>query len=200
GPSGGVIPEEHLDLPMDFDSLWKVGSMMGSGGLIVMDDRTCMVEVARYFTAFLSEESCGKCVPCREGLWQMLSILTDITQGRGSLEQIALLEELAEVLADASLCALGSTAANPVMSTLRYFRDEYEEHINDKRCRAGVCKELTTFAIDPETCTGCHACVKVCPVDCISGQAKEKHEINAEVCVRCGLCRDTCRFEAINVV
>jgi len=200
GPSGGVIPEEHLDLSIDFDSLWEVGSMMGSGGLIVMDDRTCMVEVARYFTEFLSEESCGKCVPCREGLWQMLGLLTDITQGRGSLEQIAILEELAEVLADASLCALGSTAANPVMSTLRYFRDEYEEHINAGRCRAGVCKALTTFAIDPETCTGCHACVKVCPVDCISGQAKGKHEINTDVCVRCGLCRDTCRFEAINVV
>ena len=200
GPSGGVIPEAHLDLPLDFDSLWEVGSMMGSGGLIVMDDRTCMVEVARYFTAFLSEESCGKCVPCREGLWQMLGILTDITQGRGRMEQLAVLTELAEVLADASLCALGSTAANPVMSTLRYFRDEYEEHINAGRCRAGVCRELTTFAIDAEPCTGCHACVKVCPVECISGQAKEQHEINNEVCVRCGLCRDACRFDAIFVV
>lgn len=199
GPSGGVIPAAHLDLPIDFDSLWEVGSMMGSGGMIVMDDRTCMVEVARYFTSFLCEESCGKCVPCREGLWQMLGILTDITEGRGQWEKLALLEELAEVLADASLCALGSTAANPVMSTLRYFRDEYEEHIGQKRCRAGVCKALTTFAIDTDKCTGCHACVKVCPVGCISGEAKQKHQIDATRCLRCGLCRETCRFEAIHV-
>jgi len=200
GPSGGVIPEQHLDLSLDFDSLAEVGSMMGSGGMIVMDDRTCMVEVARYFIEFLAEESCGKCVPCREGLAQALRILTDITAGRGELEELTVLEELAEMLGDSSLCALGSTAANPLLSTLRYFRDEYEEHIHDKRCRAGVCTKLTTFAINAEKCTGCHACPKVCPVSCISGKTKEPHEIDSDRCIRCGLCREACRFEAIGVV
>lgn len=199
GPSGGVIPEQHLDLPVDFDSLAEVGSMMGSGGMIVLDDRTCMVEIARYFTEFLAEESCGKCVPCREGLTQMLRLLTEITAGRGEIEHLTVLEELAEVLADASLCALGSTAANPLLSTLRYFRPEYEEHIREKRCRAGVCTALTTFAIDPARCTGCHACPGVCPVECISGKAKEPHAIDAARCIRCGLCREACRFEAIGV-
>lgn len=200
GPSGGVIPEQHLDLAIDFDSLGEVGSMMGSGGLIVLDDRTCMVELARYYTEFLAEESCGKCVPCREGLCHMLALLKDITEGRGRMEDLDMLSDLADVLADASLCALGSTAANPVMSTLRYFREEYEEHIRDHRCRAGVCAALTTFKVETEKCTGCHACTKVCPVRCISGKTKQPHEIDAAACVRCGLCREACRFDAVYVV
>ncbi|MEI6499440.1 MAG: NADH-ubiquinone oxidoreductase-F iron-sulfur binding region domain-containing protein [Armatimonadota bacterium] len=200
GPSGGVIPEQHLDLALDFDSLAEVGSMMGSGGMIVLDDRTCMVEIARYFTEFLADESCGKCVPCREGLSQMLRILTGMTEGRGTVEDLATLEDLAAVLAEASLCALGSTAANPLLSMLPYVRDEYEEHLVQKRCRAGVCTGLTTFAIDSQRCTGCHACPKVCPVACISGTAKETHEIDAARCIRCGLCREACRFEAIGVI
>ncbi len=199
GPSGGCIPEELLDLPVDYDSLTEAGSMMGSGGVVVMDDRTCMVEVARYFTEFLVDESCGKCVPCREGLQHMLRVLTDITQGRGEASDLELLEDLAEVVTEASLCALGGTAANPVMSTLKYFREEYEAHIRDKRCPAGVCRELTTFVIDTDACTGCHACFRVCPTEAIQGERKQPHAIDQDKCIRCGACREACRFEAVVV-
>ncbi|MFH1639292.1 MAG: NADH-ubiquinone oxidoreductase-F iron-sulfur binding region domain-containing protein, partial [Chloroflexota bacterium] len=197
GPSGGCIPESLIDLPIDFDKLAEVGSMMGSGGMIVMDDDTCMVDVAKYFISFLTEESCGKCVPCREGLDRMLDILTDITEGRGKEEDIELLEELGDVMRETSLCGLGSTAANPILSTIRYFRDEYEAHIKEKRCPAGVCKALIIFSIDEEKCNGCGRCIKVCPQTAISGEKKELHTIDQEKCIRCGLCRDNCKFGAI---
>ncbi len=199
GPSGGCIPAELLDLPIDYEHLTEAGSMMGSGGMIVMDDRTCMVELARYFTEFLVEESCGKCGPCREGLYQMLHILTDITQGRGKPEYIEQLEELGELLSWASLCALGGTAANPVLSTLRYFREEYEAHIYDKKCPAGVCQELISYRIDPEACTGCHLCARNCPQQAIVGDPKEPHQILTEKCIKCGICREVCKFDAVVV-
>ncbi len=199
GPSGGCIPESLIDSPVDFDELTKVGSMMGSGGMIVMDETTCMVDLARYFTKFLTEESCGKCVPCREGLDRILDILTDITEGRGKEGDIELLEELGGVIKDAALCALGGTAPNPVLSTIRYFRDEYEAHIRDKRCPAGACKALITFSIDEEKCTGCGRCAKACPQEAILGEKKKPHSIDSDKCIRCGLCRDSCKFEAIIV-
>ena len=199
GPSGGCLPESMLDLPVDFDRLTEAGSMMGSGGMIVMDEDTCMVDVARYFTKFLTEESCGKCVPCREGLDRMLDILTAITEGRGREGDIELMEELGAVIKDASLCALGSTAANPVLSTIRYFRDEYEAHIREKRCPAGVCRELLTFTIDEEKCTGCQVCARECPQDAISGEKKAVHQIDQQKCIKCGLCRDLCKFDAVIV-
>jgi NADH:ubiquinone oxidoreductase subunit F (NADH-binding)/ferredoxin len=199
GPSGGCIPESLIDLPVDFDRLTEAGSMMGSGGMIVMDEDTCMVDLARYFVKFLTEESCGKCVPCREGLDRMLDILTDISEGRGKEEDIELLEELGGVMKEASLCALGGTAANPVLSTIRYFHDEYETHIREKRCPAGVCKALITFTIDEEKCTGCRVCARECPQEAISGAKKEPHKIDQEKCIKCGLCRDICKFEAVTV-
>ena len=199
GPSGGCIPESLIDLPVDFDRLAEAGSMMGSGGMIVMDEDTCMVDVARYFIKFLTEESCGKCVPCREGLDRMLDILTDITEGRGKEEDIDLLEELGGLVKEASLCALGTTAPNPVLSTIRYFRDEYDAHIKEKRCPAGVCKALITFTIDEEKCTGCRVCARECPQEAISGEKKKPHRIDQEKCIRCGLCHDSCKFEAIIV-
>jgi len=199
GPSGGCIPDSLIDLTVDFDRLSEAGSMMGSGGMIVMDEDTCMVDVARYFTKFLTEESCGKCVPCREGLDRMLDILTDITEGRGKEEDIGLLEDLGSVIKEASLCALGGTAPNPVLSIIRYFRDEYEAHIGEKRCPAGVCKALITFTIDEEKCTGCRVCARECPQGAISGEKKQLHKIDQDECIKCGLCRDSCKFDAITV-
>ena len=199
GPSGGCIPKSLVDISVDFDRLAKVGSMMGSGGMIVMDEGTCMVDVAKYFISFLTEESCGKCIPCREGLDRMLDILTDITEGRGKEEDVELLEELGDVMQETSLCGLGSTAANPVLSTIRYFRDEYDAHIKEKRCPAGVCKELITFTIDGEKCNGCRVCARECPQGAISGEKKEVHHIDQEKCIKCGLCRDNCKFDAVTV-
>ncbi len=197
GPSGGCIPAELLDLPVDFDTLKSHGAMMGSGGMIVMDDRSCMVEVARYYIKFLSEESCGKCTPCREGLRHMLAILTDICEGRGQLSDLDLLEELCHTLADSSLCALGKSAPNPVLTTLKYFREEYEAHILEHRCPAGVCTALTSFAIDAEKCVGCGACGRACPAGAVSGERKQPHVIDPARCIACGSCREACKFGAV---
>jgi NADH:ubiquinone oxidoreductase subunit F (NADH-binding)/NAD-dependent dihydropyrimidine dehydrogenase PreA subunit/(2Fe-2S) ferredoxin len=198
GPSGGCIPESLINLPVDYEKLSEAGSMMGSGGMIVMDEDTCMVDVAKYFVNFLREESCGKCVPCREGLERMAEILTDITQGKATTKDLELLEELGGVIKDTALCALGGTAANPVLSTIKYFRDEYKDHIKNKKCPAGVCKALITFTINKDKCTGCGACVKQCPQDAISGEKKKPHTIDQEKCIKCGACFDTCKFDAIN--
>ncbi len=199
GPSGGCIPEQLLDLKVGFDELTKAGSMMGSGGMIVMDEDTCMVDVARYFINFLTDESCGKCLPCREGLRQMRKILTRICEGKGKKGDIELLEELSEVLEDASLCALGKSAPNPFLSTLRYFRDEYEAHIHEKRCPSLFCKELISYYIDPEKCKACLICLKVCPSQGIDGAKNKIHFINQENCTSCGVCYEVCpsRFDAI---
>ncbi|MBK5246630.1 MAG: 4Fe-4S binding protein [Peptostreptococcaceae bacterium] len=199
GPSGGCIPEELLDLEIDFDSLKEKGSIMGSGGIIVMDENTCMVELARYYMKFLTEESCGKCTPCREGLRAMLDILTRICEGKGELSDLDLLEELAYVTSEASLCELGKTAPNPVLSSLKYFRDEYLAHIVDKRCPAGVCPKLIKYEIIPDKCKFCGLCVKVCPVEAITGKPKTPYIINQNKCIRCGNCKSTCAFEAIYV-
>lgn len=199
GPSGGCIPEGLLDLSVDFDSLKKADAMMGSGGMIIMDERTCMVDVARYYLDFLSKESCGKCVPCREGVKRMLEILTDICEGRGELEDIDKLLEISETVQEASLCGLGKSAPNPVVSAIKYFKDEYVEHIVNKRCAAGVCKPLTTFIIESDKCIGCDACRKDCPTIAISGELKKAHVIDEEKCIRCGNCIDICKFNAIKV-
>ena len=197
GPSGGCIPEKMLDLPVDFDTLKQYGAMMGSGGMIVMDDRSCMVEVARYYVNFLCGESCGKCTPCREGLKQMLAILTDITEGRGTMEDLDVLEMLGETMQGSSLCALGKSAPNPVLTTLKYFRDEYEAHILEHRCPAGVCKALTRFSVDPDKCKGCSACVRACPTGAASGELRKPHVIDPDKCISCGSCREACKFDAI---
>ena len=192
GPSGGCVPEALLDLPVDYERLTEAGSMMGSGGMIVMDDRTCMVDVARYFLSFLTEESCGKCVPCREGLKQMLAIYDDLIAGRGKPGDIERIETLAAGMQLGSLCELGKSAPNPVLSTLRYFRSEYEAHIFARTCPAGMCRELTSYEIVPELCNGCHLCFKACPADAITGETKKVHAIRADACISCGACYDVC--------
>ncbi|HID29046.1 MAG TPA: 4Fe-4S dicluster domain-containing protein, partial [Desulfobacterales bacterium] len=202
GPSGGCIPEELLDLGVDFDELTGAGSMMGSGGMIVMDEDTCMVDVARYFIDFLTDESCGKCVPCREGLRQMHKILTNITEGKGREGDIELLEELSETVIEASLCALGKSAPNPILSTIRYFRDEYEAHIKKKRCPALFCKELISYYIDPDKCQACMICLRKCPAEAIDGGKKKIHIIDQEKCTKCGACFEVCppRFGAVQKI
>ena len=197
GPSGGCIPAEHLDAPVDFDELTKLGSMMGSGGMIVMNEDTCMVNVAKYFLNFLQAESCGKCTPCREGLAQMLFILDRITHGEGQPGDLERLEQFAELLEGTALCALGKTAAYPVLSTLRYFRNEYDAHINDQRCPAKECRGLFRYEIDAEACKACGLCIKACPVDAIAGEKKVPHVIDQEKCTRCGSCLDKCPFNAV---
>ena len=199
GPSGGCIPVSRFDLPIDYDSLAKAGSIMGSGGMIVMDNHTCIVDVAKYFMGFLKDESCGKCYTCRKGTQRMYEILEDITEGRGRKEQLELLEELALVVKDTTMCGLGQTAPNPVLSTLRYFREEYLEHIGNGRCPAGVCKALITYSIN-ENCTGCGVCASNCPTEAIAGKRKERHSIDASKCIKCGNCRSACKFNAVEVV
>jgi NADP-reducing hydrogenase subunit HndC len=200
GPSGGCIPKNKWDLPIDFDSLWKAGSMMGSGGMIVMDQSTCMVDVSKYFLDFLMDESCGKCVPCRLGLKRMHAMLERFSKGEGALEELDELISLAEAVRDGSLCALGGSAPNPVLSTLRYFRDEYEAHIRDGRCPAKVCKDLISFSINPELCNGCMLCTKQCPVGAVSGEKKKPHAIDASLCIKCGACAEVCKFGAVEVL
>ncbi|MGI5876515.1 MAG: NADH-ubiquinone oxidoreductase-F iron-sulfur binding region domain-containing protein [Dethiobacteria bacterium] len=200
GPSGGCLPEEMLDLEVGFDELTRAGSMMGSGGMIVMDEDNCMVDVARYFLDFLTDESCGKCIPCREGIRHMLKILTNITEGKGKEGDIELLEQIGRVVKSAALCALGRTAPNPVLSTLKYFRDEYEAHIKEKRCPALSCKELIVYYIDPEKCTGCRRCMKKCPAGAIDGDKKIIHVIDQERCTKCETCFEVCRFDAVKKI
>ena len=199
GPSGGCVPRELFHTRIDYDEVTRTGAIMGSGGMVVMDETTCMVDVARYFLDFTQRESCGKCTFCRIGTTRMLEILTRICEGKGVPEDIAILEDLAEQIKTTSLCGLGQTAPNPVLTTLRYFRKEYEEHIYDKKCRAGgKCRDLCTFEIN-DNCVGCTLCARNCPMDCISGQSKEQHVIQQDKCIRCGVCRDVCKFDAVTV-
>jgi NADH-quinone oxidoreductase subunit F len=198
GPSGGCIPARMFDLPIDYDSLTEAGSIMGSGGMIVMDENTCMVDIARYFMNFLKDESCGKCYTCRKGIQRMHEILEDVSNGHGTLAELDLLEQLALVVKDTTMCGLGQTASNPVLSTLRYFRDEYVEHVKNRHCPAGVCKELITYSIN-DNCTGCTACVKVCPEGAITGEVKKRHVIDPGKCTKCGACKTVCTFDAIEV-
>jgi len=198
GPSGGCLPESRLDLPIDFDTLTSEGSLMGSGGMIVMDEGTCMVDVARYFTGFLRSESCGNCTSCRDGLKELHRMLTLISEGKGTDETIAMIEELSETIKTTSLCTLGTTSVNPVHSTLKHFRNEYLAHIHDKKCPAGVCKALITYSIN-DKCNGCHVCWRQCPRKCISGEMKKPHVIDQSSCIKCGICRDVCRFDAVDL-
>ncbi len=200
GPSGGCISAEHLDSPIDYESLKTLGTIMGSGGMIVMDNETCMVDVAKFFLQFSADESCGKCTPCREGTRRMLEILDRITDGEGTMEDLDMLETLGKTIQDTALCGLGQTAPNPVLSTLKYFRQEYEAHINEKRCPAKVCKELIAYTIDPNKCVGCTACARACPVDAISGEVKKVHVVDQEACIKCGSCYEVCRFDSVDKV
>ncbi len=200
GPSGGCIPAEYLDRPVDFDELSSLGSMMGSGGLIIMDEDTCMVEIARFYLSFLVEESCGKCTPCREGLWQLLFILTRICEGKGKEDDLEIMYDMGGMIKDSSLCALGKTAPNPVLSTLRYFKDEYLEHIIDKKCSAGVCRSLFQYKIDVKNCTGCTLCRQKCPYDAVEGEKGELHSIDTSKCMKCGICFEVCKFNAVRKV
>jgi NADH:ubiquinone oxidoreductase subunit F (NADH-binding)/(2Fe-2S) ferredoxin/Pyruvate/2-oxoacid:ferredoxin oxidoreductase delta subunit len=197
GPSGGCIPAEYLDTPIDYESLASIGSMMGSGGMIIMSDQDCMVNLARFYMDFIVEESCGRCAPCRIGNKRMLEILTEITEGRGTVEYLEEMRLLSNTIMDTSLCGLGQTAPNPVLSTMKYFMDEYEAHIIDKRCPAGVCQKLLKYEILPEKCIGCTACMRGCPVNCISGSVKKPHVIDQSKCIKCGMCMTRCKFSAI---
>ena len=197
GPSGGCIPAEHFDIPIDYDNLISIGSMMGSGGLIVMDEDDCMVDIAKFFLEFTVDESCGKCTPCRVGTKRLLEILTKITEGKGTLEDIDKMEKLCYYIKDNALCGLGQTAPNPVLSTLKFFRDEYIAHVVDKTCPAGVCKKLTKYVIEEDKCKGCTLCARNCPVGAISGKVKEAHVIDQDKCIKCGVCADSCKFKAI---
>jgi NADH:ubiquinone oxidoreductase subunit F (NADH-binding) len=199
GPSGGCVPSDYLDLPIDYDCVKDIGAIMGSGGLIVMDDSTCMVDIARFFTDFVQSESCGKCVPCRIGTKRMLEILTRICAGEGAPGDVEKLDRLGRMILAASLCGLGQTAPNPVLSTIRYYRDEYDAHVLEKRCPAGACQALIGYRILAEQCTGCGLCLKTCPVDAISGEKKQLHAIDPAICIKCGACREKCRFDAIVV-
>ncbi len=197
GPSGGCIPAELLDTPVEYEAITATGAIMGSGGMIVMDESTCMVDMARFFLDFTCKESCGKCVPCRIGTQRMLEILTRITEGKGKDGDIELLEDLCQKIKDGSLCALGGTAPNPVLTTLKYFRDEYEAHIFEHRCPAHSCKKLLTYSVLEDSCVGCGMCAKKCPTDAISGEPKQTHHINQELCIKCGTCKTVCSFNAI---
>ncbi|MBS1416441.1 MAG: NADH-quinone oxidoreductase subunit NuoF [Clostridia bacterium] len=198
GPSGGCIPAEHLDIPIDYDNLISIGSMMGSGGLIVMDEDNCMVDIAKFFLEFTVDESCGKCTPCRVGCKRLLELLTKVTDGTATMDDLDEMEKLCYYIKDNALCGLGQTAPNPVLSTLKYFRHEYEEHILEKKCSAGVCKHLLHFEIDKEKCIGCTLCARNCPVNAISGTVKQPHEIDQTKCIKCGVCMQNCKFKAIS--
>ena len=197
GPSGGCIPAKYIDIQMDFDNLVAIGSMMGSGGLIVMDEDTCMVDIAKFYLEFTADESCGKCTPCRIGTKRMLELLTKITDGKGEKEDLENIKEIAEHMKSSSLCALGQSAPNPILSTLAHFGDEYEAHISEKRCPAGVCKSLLNYYINPDKCRGCTLCLRNCPANAISGAVKNPHEIDLKKCIKCGQCIAHCKFNAI---